>query len=52
MLLCYVRAAAQDRIVRAAVFEAIRGLPWIVRERRPIPRELEQQALQLGALAP
>jgi hypothetical protein len=51
-LLRYLRAAAQDRVVRAAVVEAMRGLPWIVRERRPIPRELEERALRVGALAP
>jgi GT2 family glycosyltransferase len=51
-LLHYVQASFQDRVVRAAVFEAMRGLPWIVRERRPIPRELEERALRLGALAP
>jgi GT2 family glycosyltransferase len=51
-LLHYLHAAAQDRVARAAVVEAMQGLPWIVRERRPIPRELEERALRLGALAP
>lgn len=51
-LLRYARAAAQDRIARVALLDAMRGLPWIVRERRPIPRELEMRALDLGALAP
>lgn len=48
----YVHEAARDRIARDALIEAMRGLPWIVRERRPIPRELEKRALELGALAP
>jgi GT2 family glycosyltransferase len=37
----YVRLARSDNIVRAALKEAIAGLPWVIRERRSIPRELE-----------
>jgi len=37
----YVRLARSDNIVRAALKEAIAGLPWVMRERRCIPRELE-----------
>ena len=37
----YVRLARSDNIVRAALKEAIAGLPWVMRERRSIPRELE-----------
>lgn len=38
------RAALHDPLARAALVDAIRGLPWIVRERRRIPRELERRA--------
>ena len=39
----YLERAASDPIVRRALYDAIRGLPWIVRERKPIPRELERR---------
>lgn len=51
-LLWYVHAASRDSIARAALVDAIGGLPWIVRERHPIPAELEKRAMDLGALAP
>lgn len=51
-LVHYARAAAADRVARAALVDAIRGLPWVLRERRPIPRDLEQRALALRALQP
>jgi N-acetylglucosaminyl-diphospho-decaprenol L-rhamnosyltransferase len=35
--------ASTDRIARAALAEAARGLPWVVLERRSPPRELEAQ---------
>jgi GT2 family glycosyltransferase len=35
-------AARHDPSARAAIVEALRGLPWILRERRPIPAGLEQ----------
>lgn len=51
-LLRYATAALHDRVARAALLEAMKGLPWILRERRPIPRDLELRALDLGALTP
>ncbi len=39
----YVQLAAGDPIVRAALVQALAGLPWIVRERRRIPGELEER---------
>jgi GT2 family glycosyltransferase len=51
-LLRYAHAAARDRVARAALLDAMKGLPWIVRERRPIPQDLEKRSLDLGALAP
>lgn len=49
----YLRTSARDAAVRAALAEAIAALPWIVRERRTVPRELEIQARALDrVLAP
>lgn len=42
----YLRLARSDNVVRAALREAIAGLPWVMRERRPISHELE---LRVGA---
>ncbi|MBV9269609.1 MAG: hypothetical protein JO165_00840 [Candidatus Eremiobacteraeota bacterium] len=44
----YVQRSARDPIVRSALYDAIRGLPWIVRERRPVPRELQQRVETLA----
>jgi GT2 family glycosyltransferase len=35
-------AALRDPIARAALASALRGLPWVVRERRPVHRAVEQ----------
>ncbi len=43
----YARLAVEDPIARSALIEAIAGLPWIVRERRTIPAELEQRVAAL-----
>jgi GT2 family glycosyltransferase len=43
----YARMARRDPIAREALREALAGLPWIVRERRPIPRQLEQRVRAL-----
>lgn len=43
----YASVARTDRIVRAALREALAGLPWILRERAPIPAELERRARAL-----
>ncbi len=39
----YAQMARTDRVARAALTEAIAGLPWVIRERRVIPRELERR---------
>jgi len=36
----------------AALVSALRGLPWIVRERRPVPRDVERAARRLGLSLP
>lgn len=43
----YVRAARRDRVVRAALADSLAALPWIVRERRAIPPELEARVKAL-----
>jgi GT2 family glycosyltransferase len=43
MLAHYAKLACSDRIARAALREAIAALPWILRERKPIPFELERR---------
>jgi N-acetylglucosaminyl-diphospho-decaprenol L-rhamnosyltransferase len=47
----YIGRAQRDPIVRVALYEAIRGLPWVVRERRPISRELERRVEAIAASA-
>ncbi len=49
MLAQYARLSGSDRIVRRALREAIAGLPWVLRERRRIPAELERFVRQLDA---
>ncbi len=39
----YSWRAARDPAVRAALRDALRGLPWIVRERKPISAELQRR---------
>jgi GT2 family glycosyltransferase len=41
-------AALADPATRAGVVEAARGLPWVLRERRPVPAELERALRTLG----
>jgi GT2 family glycosyltransferase len=49
----YARIATVDRTARAALTEALAGLPWVLRERRAIPRDLERRVSQLDSvLAP
>ena len=43
LLAQYARVARSDRVVRAALRDAIAGLPWVLRERAPIPAELERR---------
>jgi N-acetylglucosaminyl-diphospho-decaprenol L-rhamnosyltransferase len=31
----------RDRVSAAALAEAVQGLPWVIRERRPVPRQVE-----------
>lgn len=47
MLGQYANMACRDRVARAALREAIAGLPWVLRERRPIPPELERRVSAL-----
>jgi GT2 family glycosyltransferase len=42
-----VRLAWRDRSARAALREAISALPWILRERKPIPYDLEKRVRAL-----
>ncbi len=39
----YARLARTDAVARAALTEAIAGLPWILRERRTLPPQLERR---------
>jgi hypothetical protein len=39
--------AQRDPAARQALREAFAALPWILRERRPIPRALEQRVRAL-----
>ena len=41
------RAAAGDAGVRAGFVEALRGLPWVVRERRVLPNSVEEDLRRL-----
>lgn len=45
----HARIARRDPIARRALTEAIAALPWIVRERRTIPKHLEQRIRALDA---
>lgn len=45
-----LRAAGRDPAARAALFAAVRGAPWIVRERRPVPRSVERLVDRLAQL--
>ncbi len=42
-----VRPASRDAAVRAGALDAVRGLPWVLKERRPLPRELERRRAAL-----
>ena len=39
--------ARRDEHARAAVIDAVRGLPWVLRERRPVSPELERARIAL-----
>ncbi len=41
-------ASMTDPDVRSALFDAVKGLPWIVRNRRVIPRKVESDLRRLG----
>ncbi|HEV8650045.1 MAG TPA: glycosyltransferase [Actinomycetes bacterium] len=41
-------AAVGDPAARAGVLDAVRGLPWVLRERRPVAPELEADLRTLG----
>lgn len=38
-----LHAAARDMVSREALVDAMRGLPWVLRQRRAVPRTLERQ---------
>jgi len=44
------RAAKRDPVARAALLDALRGVAWILRERRPIPRAVERLVDRLSQL--
>jgi len=44
------RAGTRDPVARAALLEALRGLPWVLRERRPVPRSVERLVDRLAQL--
>ena len=44
-----LRRAPHDRITAGAVIEALRGLPWVLRERRLLPPEVEREFRLLDA---
>lgn len=46
----YLRAAPYDRTARAALREAVAGLPWVLRERRAIPAHVERRLLPFDHL--
>ncbi|MBC5799625.1 MAG: glycosyltransferase family 2 protein [Candidatus Eremiobacteraeota bacterium] len=44
------RAGVCDPVARAALLEALCGLPWVLRERRPVPRSVERLVDRLALL--
>ncbi|MFF5262642.1 glycosyltransferase family 2 protein [Actinomadura viridis] len=44
-----LRAVPRDRVTAAALAEAAAGLPWILRERRPVPAAVEARLRTLDA---
>lgn len=44
-----LRGAPRDRTTVVAVAEAVRGLPWVLRERRAVPRHVERAVRLLDA---
>jgi N-acetylglucosaminyl-diphospho-decaprenol L-rhamnosyltransferase len=45
-----IRRLPRDRITAQGVSDAIRGLPWVLRERRPVPAALERGYQQLEGM--
>jgi GT2 family glycosyltransferase len=43
-----VRAALSDRDSRLALLEAVQGMPWALKNRRPVPPAIEQQIRRAG----
>ncbi|MEH0108458.1 glycosyltransferase [Tersicoccus sp. MR15.9] len=41
--------APRDRVTAGAVLDAVRGLPWVLRHRRPLPRHVERRFRALEA---
>jgi GT2 family glycosyltransferase len=48
----YAAAAPRDALVRRALMDALRGLPWVLRARHPVPGDLERRVLAVGLPAP
>jgi GT2 family glycosyltransferase len=42
-----VGAAPRDRVTVLALLDALRGAPWVLRERRPLPEHVERRFLAL-----
>lgn len=42
-----LRRLPRDRVTASGVGDAVRGLPWVLRERRPVPAHLERGYRQL-----
>jgi GT2 family glycosyltransferase len=43
-----VRASSRDPVARQALAQAVGGLPWVVRQRRPVPPGLEEMLQRVG----
>jgi GT2 family glycosyltransferase len=44
-----IRSAPRDRVTALALWDFCRGLPWVLRERRVLPSEVEQRFVALEA---
>lgn len=47
-----LKKAVTDRDVRKGVIEACAGLPWVLKERKPLSSELEREVLKLSRFHP
>lgn len=44
-----LRTLPRDRVTASGVYDALRGLPWVVRERRVVPPRVERELRSLDA---